>query len=82
MICVNFNYDLLRHEHVSYVDKFMNTIYSFFLQPCITQSTRALGKNRPTLIDIIFVNTYEKQLFAGNFLDKVSDHLPNFFLKF
>lgn len=79
MICGNVNYDLLRHEHVSYVNEFMNTINSFFLQSCITQSTRALVKNRPTLIDIIFVNTYEKQLFAGNFLDKVLHHLPNFF---
>ena len=75
MICGDFNYDLIRHEHVSYVNEF------FFLQPCITQPSRVLGKNRPTLIDIIFVYTYDKYLFAGNFPDKLSDHLPNSFLE-
>ena len=55
-------------------------MYSIFLQPSMTQPTRALGKSRPTLIDSIFVNTYDKQLFAGNLLDKVSDHLPNFLI--
>ena len=51
-----------------------------FLQPCITEPTRALGKNRPTLIRNIFVNTYDKRLIAGNFLHKVSDYLPNFLI--
>ena len=55
-------------------------MYSNFLQPCITEPTRVLGKNKPTLIDNIFVNTFDKQLFAGNFLDKVSDHLTNFLI--
>ena len=73
LICGDFNYDLLRHEQIPNVNKFLNTMYSNFLQPCITQPTRALGKSRPTLIDNIFVNTYDKQLFAGNLLD----HLLN-----
>lgn len=70
LICGDFNDDLLRGEQLSHVNKFLNTMYSNFLQPCITELTRALGKNRPTLIDNIFANTYYKQLFAGNFLDK------------
>ena len=73
MICGDFNYDLLRHEQIPNVNEFLNTMYSNFLQPCIIQPTRALGKSRPTLIDNIFVNTYDKQLFAGNLLD----HLLN-----
>ena len=80
LICGDFNYHLLRHEQIPCVNEFLNTMYSNFLQPCITQPTRALGKSRPTLIDSIFVNTYDKQLFAGNLLDKVSDHLPNFLI--
>ena len=63
-----------------YVNEFLNTIYSNFLQPCITEPTRAPSKNRRTLINNIFVNIYDKQLFAGNFLDKLSDHLPNFLI--
>ena len=63
-----------------YVNEFLNTIYSNFLQTCITEPTRAPGKNRQTLINNLFVNIYDKQLFAGNFLDKLSDHLPNFLI--
>ena len=63
-----------------YVNEFLNTIYSNFLQPCITEPTRAPGKNRRTLINNIFVDIYDKQLFAGNFLEKLSDHLPNFLI--
>ena len=80
LICGYFNYDLLRQAQIPYVNEFLNTMYSNFLQPCITQPTRALGKRRPTLIDNIFVNTYDKQLFAGNLLDKVSVDLPNFII--
>ena len=80
LICRDFNYDLLRHEQIPYVNEFLNTMYSNFLQTSITQPTRALGKSMPTFIDNIFVNTYDKKLFAGNFLDKVSDHLPNFLI--
>ena len=54
---------------------------SDFLQPCLTEPTRALGKSKPTFIDNIFRNTADKLFFAGNFLDKVSDHLPNILIK-
>ena len=54
---------------------------SDFLQPCLTEPTRALGKSKPTFIDNIFRNTAGKPFFAGNFLDKVSDHLPNILIK-
>ena len=51
-----------------------------FYNPALSTTTRAPGKSRPTLFDSIFVNTYDKQLFAGNLLDKVLDHLPNFLI--
>ena len=81
LICGDFNYGLLRHEQVQYLNEFLNTIYSNFLQPCITEPIRAVGKNRPTLSDNIFFNTFDKQMSAGNFLDKMSGYLPNFLMK-
>ena len=72
LICGDFSYDLLRHEQIPSVNEFLNIMYSNFLQPCITQPTWALGKSRSTLTANIFVNTYDKQLFAGNLLDKAS----------
>ena len=46
-------------------------------QPCILEPTRLAVGNRPTLIDNIFVNSIEKEVNAGNLMDKLSDHLPN-----
>ena len=55
-------------------------MYSHFLQPCITEPTRIVGRNKPSLIDNIFINTYTKSLNAGNIIDKISDHLPKFLI--
>ena len=53
-------------------------MYSNFLQPCITEPTRILLGNRPSLVDNIFINIIDKNLHSGNLLDKLTDHLPNF----
>ena len=53
-------------------------MYSNFLQPCILEPTRIVGDNRPSLIDNIFINTYDKPILSGNFINKISDHMPNF----
>ena len=55
-------------------------MYSHFFQPCITEPTRNVGRNKPSLIDSIFINTCTKSLNAGNIIDKISDHLPNFLI--
>ena len=34
--------------------------------------------SRPSLIDNICINTYDKTIHSGNFLDKVTDHMSNF----
>ena len=46
--------------------------------PCITEPTRIADKQKPTLIDSIFVNLLSKELKSGNLIKKISDHLPNF----
>ena len=53
-------------------------MYSNFLQPCITEPTRLIKKQKPSLIDNIFVNFVNKKIISGNLIDKISDHLPNF----
>ena len=34
--------------------------------------------SRPSLIDNIYIDTYDKTNHSDNFLDKVKDHMPNF----
>ena len=53
-------------------------MYSNFLQPFILAPTRIVGNSRPSLIDNIFINTYDKPILSGNFINKISDHMPNF----
>ena len=46
--------------------------------PCITEPTRIADKQKPTLIDSIFVNLLSKELKSGNLIKKIFYHLPNF----
>ena len=80
VICGDFNYDLLKHEYNDHINEFLNTITSTFLQPCITEPTRIIQGNRPSLVDNIFTNIFNKELYSGNILDKITDHLPNFLI--
>ena len=48
------------------------------MHPCITEPTRITNTNKPSLVDNIFVNTFEQPT-SGNILEHISyDHLPNF----
>ena len=53
-------------------------MYSNFLQPCSTEPTRGVPGNRPSLVDNIFINIIDKNLYSGNLLDKLTDHFQNF----
>ena len=47
-------------------------------QPCMTEPTRITNSNKPSLVDNIFVNTFDDPT-CGNILEHISyDHLPNF----
>ena len=78
IICGDFNYDLLKYEHNIYINEFLNTMSSNFLQQCLTKPTRIVKYNRPSLVDNTFVNIYDKEIHSGNIIDKITDHLPNF----
>ena len=51
---------------------------SNFFQPCILERTRITSSNRPSLLDNTFINTHDKEVYSGNIIDKISDHIPNF----
>ena len=53
-------------------------MYSNFFQPCILEPTRITSNNRPSLLDNIFINTHDKEVYSGNIIDKISDHIPKF----
>ena len=75
---VLFNYDLLKYEYIEYINEFLNTMSSYFLQSCIIKPTRIVKYNRHSLVDSIFVNIYDKEIHSGNIADKIIDLLPNF----
>ena len=52
-------------------------MYENLCQPCIIQPTRVIEKQKPSLIDNIFINSTDSPT-SGNLLDKISDHFPNF----
>ncbi len=39
-----------------------------------------MKNQQPSLIDNIFVNSLDKNITSGNFLSKISDHMPNFMI--
>ena len=76
----DFNYDLLKIENDKFSALFLETMSSHNYQPCILEPTRLAIGNRPSLIDNIFVNSVEKEVYAGNLMAKLSDHLPQFII--
>ena len=73
----DFNFDLLKHETDTNTGDFLQMMLNNGYQPCITEPTRIVNGNKPSLVDNIFTNSVEKCV-SGNIFDKISDHLPNF----
>ena len=77
LIAGDFNYDLLKFESNPIVSEFLQMMLDNGHQPCITEPTRIVHGNKPSLVDNIFSNTIET-CFSGNLYEKISDHLPSF----
>ena len=73
LVAGDFNYDVLKYEYNPVINKFLNLIYSNFLQICILEPTRVVLNSWPSLTDSIYINTCDKTIYSGNFLDKVTD---------
>ena len=80
VICGDFNYDLLKHEFNKHINEFINIMSSSFLQTCITKPPKKKKKNRPSLVEDIFLNIFDKIIFSGNLLHKITEYLPNFII--
>ena len=78
ILCGDFNFNLLNFDQDDQVNTFLNTMIDCNLNPCITEPTRITNANKPSLVDNIFVNSFEQPT-SGNILEHISyDHLPNF----
>ena len=78
LVAGDFNYDILKYEHNPIINEFLKLMCSIFFQQCILEPTRVVLNSWPSLIDNIHINTYDKTIHSDNFLDKVTDHMPNF----
>ena len=57
-----------------------DSVSRFLSNPCITESTRIVDTNKPSLLGNIVVSNINN-LASGNIREKISyDHLPNFVL--
>ena len=70
----------LKYEKDKYIKQFVDIMYEKFLQPCITEPSRIVNGQRPSIVDNIFTNIINKKIIGGNLTSKVSDHMPNFVL--
>ena len=72
------NFDILKYDYNNLINDFLSIIYSKFIQPCILEPTRITLNNRTSLVDHIFIDTHNKEVYSGNIIDTISDHMPNF----
>ena len=73
------HYGLLSYTKNERINDFVEIMYENLCQPCVIQPTRIVDKQKPSLIDNIFINSIENPI-SGNLLDKISDHFPNFII--
>ena len=73
----DFNVDLLKYDHHSLTNKFLDSLSSNLFLPNIVLPTRICGQSK-TLIDNIFSNVISPGIMSGNISASISDHLPQF----
>ena len=80
ILCGDFNLNLLNYENDKQVSSFLSCMLQSDFHPCIIEPTRITNTNKPSLVDNIFINTFDDPL-CGNILEHISyDHLPNFII--
>ena len=80
IICGDFNLNLLHFDTDKETHSFLSTMFQNSFQSCITEPTRITNSNKPSLVDNIFINTFDDPT-CGNILEHISyDHLPNFII--
>ena len=77
LIAGDFNFDLLKFDSSPIISEFLQMMLNNSYQPCITEPTRIVHGNKPSLVDNIYSNSLDTCL-SGNLFEKISDHLPSF----
>ena len=63
---------------LTHVSTFLSTMFQNNFQSSITEPTRISNTNKPSLVDNIFINTFDSPV-CGNILEHISyDRLPHF----
>ncbi len=73
----DFNIDLLKYDTEESSANFYDTLSSFSYRPLIMQPTRVTSHSA-TIIDNIFINSFQTQSVGGNLTASISDHFPQF----
>ena len=73
----DFNINLLKSDTDNFISHFLDILGSFSLLPQIIFPTRITNTSK-TLIDNIFADLSNFQIFSGNLTYRLSDHLPQF----
>ena len=76
----DFNYNLLNHKNCDETSSFLDVMLTNHLLPTILLPTRIVPNANESLIDNIYTNSIDHSLISGNFVDKISDHMPNFLI--
>ena len=73
------NIGMLKHDKNKDSATSLDSMYSKFLLPYITATSRITSHSR-TLIDNIFSNSVDNEISLGNITSTISDHYAQFFL--
>ena len=76
----DLNINLLNFDKNKKVNECLEVLTSNWFNPQILGPTRFVEKNRPSLVDNIFVNFSDMHCTSGNIIEKITDHLPNFLI--
>ena len=75
----DFNIDFIKTNTNNNASEFLDIIYSSYLIPHITSSTRLTSRSH-TLIDNTISNVITEDTISGNIINKISDHLGQFLI--
>ena len=77
LVAGDFKFDIVKYEHSKVINRHM---HSNFFQSCILETTIAILNRKPSLVNNIYENTYEKTIHSGKVLDTVTGHMSNFYI--
>ena len=70
LIAGDINFDLLKFDSNPNISEFLHMMLNNSYQPCITEPTRIVHGNKPSLVDNIYSNTLDT-CFSGNLFEKI-----------